>query len=255
MREWTSEFAHNYETYSFGYAHYCQREESDALHDMYAHGYLPFSGSPDVADVFYMARSIRVHAPSFTLTSENRRVARKFDDLFESTATPVKDFTDTDTLIPFVTNYFETILGPGIMPVERLRYVLAARALSHIVHYTDGEKTAGYVLLAADEHFVHPWFVAYAPEYAKQSFGIWLMLDTVRRAKEGGKEYAYLGTGYGGGARYKMNFTPTEYWDGTGWVHEKKNASLKALAAHDEENNTDHSDRWSASLRHFGEEE
>src|SRR5437870_4904348 len=63
----------------------------------------------------------------------------------------------------------------------------------------------------------HYWYSFYDLALAKQSLGLWLMLDAVRDAQERGLTHYYLGTVYGEKALYKTNSEPLEWWDGKQW--------------------------------------
>lgn len=204
-----------------------RREPSDSLASLYAQGYLPYSGAKNLCDIFYSARSARIILPAFELTSENRRIARKFDGSF--TKERAADFAPDDAFYGFCLNYFVHKHGAEAMPRERLETVMHSGLVSATTAYRDirtGE-TAAYVLEVEEGSMAHYWFSFYDVAYARQSLGLWLMLDALRDAKERGLAEYYLGTVYGDKALYKTNFSPLEWWDGAGWSRDT--AALKLL--------------------------
>lgn len=216
MKLFSSELAHNYETYTFGYTNYALREAGDSLSNIYEQGFLPYSGSRTVRDVFYMARSARVVLTTFELSSENRRIAKKFDGVFTKRRIANKDFDADETFYTFCLNYFVTQHG-AVMPRERLVHIMECGLITHIIEYRVQEKIAAYILEVEDGTMGHYWFSFYAPEYVKQSLGLWLMQDALTDAKQRGLSHYYLGTVYGEKALYKTNFGPLEWWNGTLW--------------------------------------
>ena len=114
------------------------------------------------------------------------------------------------------------------MPRERLEYIVHSGLITNIIIYRDALKPIAYVLEIGDtaqsNSFGHYWFSFYDLSYAKQSLGLWLILDALRSAKKDGREYYYLGTVYGEKALYKTNFEPLEWWDGEQW-----NTDIKLL--------------------------
>ena len=82
MKITRSEFGHEYGqgTYRFGYCEWATLEAGDTLVDVYVQGFLPHSANPEVRDTFYMARGARIALADFALSSENRRIAKRFDD-------------------------------------------------------------------------------------------------------------------------------------------------------------------------------
>lgn len=222
MKVFSSELGHNYETYTFGYAQYAQLESGDKLTDIYAQGFLPYSGSPDARGIFYLARSARVVLGEFTLTSENRRIAKKFDGEFEKKRIPFKEFQPDEQFYIFCLQYFKGRHGEQVMPRERLELILNFGIISTIVTYSSGEKTVAYVFEVAEGTMGHYWYSFYDLSLVQQSLGMWLMLDCVRDAKVRGLTHYYLGTVYGGKTLYKTNFEPLEWWDGAEWSGDVK---------------------------------
>ena len=228
MKFFSSELGHNYGSYTFGYCNYCVIEPGDLLGEAYALGYLPYSGSPEAKNTLYMARSARVVLKKFELTSENRRIAKKFDGKFEKKAIPIEEFKATEDFYTFCLSYFAARHGAKAMPRARLEFIMKSRFVTHIIRYTQREKLIGYVLMmrlptqTGEVDAEHYWFSFYDLALARQSLGLWLMLDCIRDAKTAGLEHYYVGTVYGEKALYKTNFEPLEWWNGSGWSNDTK---------------------------------
>lgn len=222
MKLFSSELGHNYETYTFGYTNYCEREEGDSLEELYKAGYLPYSGSSDAKGIFYLARSARVVLPQFALTSESRRIAKKFDGMFQKERVSFSDFKPDEQFYTFCLEYFKKRHGERVMPRERLELILNFGIISTIVTYASGEKTVAYVFEVAEGTMGHYWYSFYDLSLVQQSLGLWLMLDCVRDAKARGLTHYYLGTVYGGKTLYKTNFEPLEWWNGEEWSENVK---------------------------------
>ncbi len=243
MKKFSSEFGHNYRNYAFGYANYCLKEKGDKISDLYASGHLPYSGSPGIKNVFYMARSARVPLKSFSLTSENRRVAKKFDEKFLYKLFKIQDFDIKDKkFISFCTEYFAKRHGPSVMPKERILTILQSGLITHIAAYYKNKKPTAYVFEVSDDLITHFWFSFYNLDYLHQSLGMGLMLNSARMAKERGIEYFYVGTVYGEKALYKTAFKNIEYWGGDAWIHDIK--KIKALSRTDNDRAIQLIDAW-----------
>lgn len=233
MKIFSSEFGHNYGSYTFAYAHYAKREAGDSLAQIYDLGYLPYSAARGVTDTLYMARSGRVPLGIWKMTSENRRIAKKFDGTFEKKRIPVSEFTFDETFYSFCLDYFAQRHGEKTMPRERLELILTCNLISTIVEYTQAGKVAAYAFEVSDGIIGHYWFSFYDLTLVQQSLGLWLMLDCVRDAQAAGLTHYYLGTVYGEKALYKTNFEPLEWWTGQGW-----STDLKALKERGRTDNT-----------------
>lgn len=231
MRCFSKEFGHSYETYSFGYCNYAVREQADVLSAIYEAGYLPYSNDLAVRDTFYMARSTRIPLKEFELTSENRRIAKKYDSAFSKERVVASTFNTTNpTFLSFCLEYF-TILHGAAMSKDRLEFILSLNLISHIVVYKKDDAVVAYVFEVSGGHMTHFWYSFYDLSYVQQSLGLWLMLDSIRGAQIANREHFYLGTAYGEKGLYKTNFSPLEFWDGTIWSKDLQ--QLKHLCRND----------------------
>lgn len=250
MRVFASEFGHSYETYSFAYCVYAEREGREPLAPIYEKGFLPYSGAKGVRDVFYMARSVRALVQECEMTSENRRVLKKFDNEFDKVTKTVLDVRHDSHFFKLCMAYFNLAHGSA-MPRERLELILDAGIISHVVEYKKDGVPVAYFLSVEEESFSHYWFSFYHHDYAKTSLGMWLALDSIRELKKDSrKKYFYFGTCYAEKALYKTNVTPFEFWDGASWVSDDK--LLKSLCRSDKVRHIDnHPDRYKQSLHLF----
>lgn len=249
MKLFSSELGHNYDSYTFGYTNYAQREAGDELAEIYEKGYLPYSAARDIKDIFYMARSARVPLAGWRATSENRRIAKKFDEAFEKKRIRFADFVRDDTFYNFCLEYFTQRHGKATMPHERLELILDCGLVSTIIAYYKDGKSAAYVLEVEGVGFGHYWFSFYDLALVQQSLGMWLMLDCVRSAKEAGLEYYYIGTVYGEKALYKTNFEPLEWWDGHIW--KRNTALLRERGRGDKKRVIEQMDAWKEDKEFF----
>jgi arginyl-tRNA--protein-N-Asp/Glu arginylyltransferase len=209
---------------------YIERDAGDPLEEIYEKGYLPYSGAAGLQDVFYMSRSARIILSRFALTSENRRIAKKFDSQFKTERITSSTFIPTEAFWSLCLGYFAHKHGERAMPRARLETILKSGLISTVVVYTNGLNPIAYVLEVEDGSIGHFWFSFYDLSYDKQSLGLWLMLDCIREAQARGVLYYYLGTVYGEKGFYKLNFEPLEWWDGKEW-----NPDIKLLKDRDRE--------------------
>ena len=71
-----SEYNTNYSTYSYGYGVYAIAESENDIGEIYDKGFLPYSGSGEIENHFYLCRSLRVNLKKFSLSSENKRIQK-----------------------------------------------------------------------------------------------------------------------------------------------------------------------------------
>jgi arginyl-tRNA--protein-N-Asp/Glu arginylyltransferase len=192
--------------------------EDEPLATLYSQGFLPYSSTENLHNVFYSARSARIALPELALTSENRRIARKFDGQFSKERAPLPGFNADEAFYSFCLDYFAAKHGADAMPRARLKTILSAGLITAVATYRNAEDAVvAYVLEVAEGAMAHYWFSFYDLVLAKQSLGLWLMLDCARDAQARGLAHYYLGTVYGHKALYKTNFEPLEWWSGSAW--------------------------------------
>lgn len=249
MKLFASEFGHSYETYSFAYSVYLRREAGDTLSEIYEQGFLPYSGSKGISDIFYMARGTRADITNWEPTSENRRVLRMFDDRFVKTIKQVSEIRNDEVFFELCLSYFNLAHG-SVMPRERLELILDMGLVSSVLEYSKDGTPQAYLLLVEDETISHYWFSFYKHEYAKTSLGMWLALDHIRELATSNKKYFYFGTCYAEKALYKTNVEPLEFWNGERWIQDTP--LLKSLCRSDTERHIDdHADMFKATLESF----
>lgn len=208
-------------------------QTDESLESLYDAGYLPYSSTRGLSGVFYGARSARVVLAEFAPSSENRRIAKKFDGQFKKRRIPAKEFEATDEFYAFITDYFAKRHGPLVAPRERVELWMHSGLVSTVIEYTEGDAVAGYVLEVESSGMRHYWWSAYDLSMTQQSLGLWLMLDCIRDAKASGLAHYYLGTVYGQKALYKTNFEPLEWHDGQAWSRDLER--LKEKSRQDEQ--------------------
>lgn len=237
MKIFLSESTPDYSSYTFNYALYCVQENKAEVPNIYAKGFLPYTGNPALEhEVYYLARSLRVDLDNFSDTSENRRVARKAEELdikLELIKKQNFDLSNTD-FVKFCTAYAADRFHDGSMSAERLQYVVSRENASHLFEFTSKGVVVGYVLAVINAGMLHYWYAFFDVQYLQShSLGKWLMWRVIKWAKENGLNYVYLGTCYGKHALYKIrDHKGLEYWEGNRWSTNTKR--LKELCKSDQ---------------------
>ncbi len=223
-----SEFGHDYGTYRFGYCEHLIYEGGDHVAEIYERGFLPYSADPTTQNRFYMARSARVPLKEFVYTSENRRIAKRFDGLCSVRTVTASEAKENQHILALFVEYFAQRHGKDVMSKARLEGILSTSLPLRVQMYEKEGFLIAAVLEVAVPAARHFWFSAYDLSYAEQSLGMWLMLDAARQAKEEGVAHYYVGTAYGPKALYKTNLEPLEFWNGSEWSRDIPH--LKKLA-------------------------
>lgn len=227
MKRFLSENTVDYTTYTFNYAAYCLKESQNELSEIYALGYLPYTGNLQIeGDIFYLARSLRVDLARFEDTSENRRVNRLIEPLgIQLEVIEKANYAiENEAFQTFCQNYINERIGEDNMTLERWYYILSREVGTHLFRFYTQEKTVGYVLAAKNNDLLHYWFAFFDTELMRtHSLGKWMMWRLIRWAKENNLKYTYLGTAYKPSALYKIrDHKGLEFFDGYGWNNDAK---------------------------------
>ncbi len=239
MKIFFSEGIPEYNSYTFNYGIYCVMEDQSELPEIYAQGFLPYSGSTTLEyQVFYLARSLRVDLDRFADSSENRRVDRKISELNISMQCMEKEaiLKEDTAFLPFAHEYARKRIGDS-MPEERLQYIIRQSIGSHIFRFMQADQTIGYVLACIKKNMLHYWFSFFDTELMRShSLGKWMMWKVVRWASDQNLEHVYLGTCYGTKSLYKVrDHKGLSFYDGTGWNQDSK--LLKSWCKSDQDRN------------------
>ncbi len=239
MKIFFSEYKNDYATYTFSYAPYCKIESPSDLTEAYSQGFLPYSGDTSLAaDIFYMARSVRINLSAFADTSENRRIDRKITELkIEMQLIEKSDeLVNSDDFLNFCMRNADERFSAGSMTLERMRYIVSRSYFTHLFIFKNEEKILGYIFAVLNSEMLHYWFGFYDVDYAHFSIGKWMMWRTIKWAEEQKLKNVYLGTAYFPKALYKVrDHKGIEFFDGTGWNADSK--LLKMLCENDENTN------------------
>jgi arginyl-tRNA--protein-N-Asp/Glu arginylyltransferase len=209
--------------------------ETETISETLAMGYLPYTGLPQLSkNSYYLARSLRVKTAPFQLSSENRRVFRKLEDIqIECTLIDKAGFDWTPENIDFCLQYANSRFSSTFSP-ERFQQILDHSHGNKLMRMESEGRLVGLVLLGADDTAWHYWFAFFALDFATNlPFGKWAMTQSLELASQNGLEYVYLGTCYGAHSLYKVrDFKGISYFDGNQWSEDSK--ALKELCKQDQ---------------------
>lgn len=225
MKIFKSESFVDYSTYTFNYAVYCIKEKQSEIPEIYNKGFLPYSNNTKLAlETYYLARSLRVDLDRFKDSSENRRVEKKIFEINPSfKVIPISEFDmDQKEFVDFCLDYGKNRFSEGL-ELDRLKYILSAKSISHIFEFMVEGKIAGYVITIIENGTLHYWFSFFDLNYYKFSLGKHMMFNVIKWASDNNLNYVYLGTCYGEKSLYKVrDFKGLSFFDGNQWTSDMK---------------------------------
>ncbi len=225
MKIFKSESFVDYSTYTFNYADYCIKEKQSEIPEIYNKGFLPYSNNTKLSlETYYLARSLRVDLDRFKDSSENRRVEKKILEINPSfKVIPISEFDmDQKEFVDFCLDYGKNRFSEGL-ELDRLKYILSAKSISHIFEFMVEGKIAGYVITIIENGTLHYWFSFFDLNYYKFSLGKHMMFNVIKWASDNNLNYVYLGTCYGEKSLYKVrDFKGLSFFDGNQWTSDMK---------------------------------
>ncbi len=210
------EYSDNYKDYKFPYLIYAQAEPSDKRSEIYEKGFL---ATRIKKDFYYLTRNLRINLENFSLTSENRRILKKVEDI-ELESKDLKNFEFNYEISKLAIDFFKTKFSKNIITTQKLKWLFSGEFFTNVLVYKIKDETIGYCIVMENDEFLHYAYPFYKAELLNQNIGMAMMIKAIEYAKEKNKKNIYLGTVYTKDSLYKLQFKGMEWFDGEGWNDE-----------------------------------
>lgn len=170
--------------------------------------------------VMNQTRSLRVDLSKFELSSENRRIVRKTEDLkLKTVPLPYEHYHWS--IGKLGKDFYETKFGEGTFSANKMRELLTDKDKSNFnvvfVYEHQALEVVGYCIARETAELVHYSFPFYKLDTTIANLGLGMMLKALLYAKETGKKYVYLGSFQRPTDTYKLQFAGLEWFDGEKW--------------------------------------
>jgi len=164
-------------------------------------------------------RSVRIDLSTLALTSENRRILRKTEDITLSNhAIPYTDYHWT--IGKCAKDFYEKKFGKGTFSANAVKSCLTnieETNFTTLLLYTKSDDVVGYAVCYENTDILHYSYPFYPLDFPNKSIGMGMMLKAILYAKETGKKYIYLGSAQRPSDTYKLQFNGLEWFDETHW--------------------------------------
>ncbi|WP_422529338.1 hypothetical protein [Serratia fonticola] len=232
-----SEYNSDYDNYQFSYCIWALPEKGESIASIFASGYLPSSSNPIR---YYLSRSLRISCNDFNLSSENRRILNKNEQisikLIKKEELPVNE-----KLISMCLHSATERFGIDVMSRIRLLNLLSSTHTSHFLTYHMQDELVGIVTCFSDGcnvlHYNFSFFQS-KTKVSLNNMAIFMMTKAVYFLKQNKFNHIYLGTIYSRKAKYKLQFSGLEFFNGRKWCKELE--ELKFLIKRDEDSHKHH---------------
>jgi arginine-tRNA-protein transferase len=187
----------------------------DAISALYNQGYL--FGRTGKGEM-YQTRSLRIDLEKFELSSENRRVLKKTEEL-KLVAAPLPYADYHFSIAKLGKDFYYTKFGDKTFSANKIKEIMtdAAKSNFNTALVYSLEKTIGYALCYQNNELLHYCYPFYDLTEKTPNLGLGMMLKAIMWAKEAGKKYIYLGSFSRPTDTYKLQFAGLEWWDGKNW--------------------------------------
>lgn len=214
MKLFFGEFKADYGKYHFPYQVWLLKEDGDVVEKIYENGFLPIRS---LSSVYYLCRSVRVDLSLFELSSENRRILKKSEDI-SAGLVPLSQFNYSVSVQKLCHNYAEKRLGKDVFPVPAIKSIFSGQVYNHILVFKNNEgNEVGYAVCFVNDNLMQYAHAFYDLNFLSENLGARMMLEAVNMAKEKKQSYIYLGTCYQKTSLYKTEFKGVEFFNGFSW--------------------------------------
>jgi len=163
-------------------------------------------------------RSVRVDLTKFELSSENRRVLRKTENIkLETVALPHPDYDWSIHKLGH--EFYSQKFGDKTFSANKIKELLtdADKSNFNLLLIYSADKPLGYAICFQTKNILHYSYPFYNLSADNINLGIGMMTKAIVWAKEQNKKYIYLGSAKDEKALYKFQFTGVEWFDGKKW--------------------------------------
>lgn len=177
--------------------------------------------------VMHQTRSIRIDLSSFELSSENKRVLRKTQEMEDPATAQLPVMSYNWMIGKLAKDFYDTKFGAGTFSANKVKELLTEQKKSNfnlLLEYVGD--TLGYAICYENNdllHYSYPFYELDSPA----GTGMGMMIRAIQLAKKNNKKYIYLGSAQRPTDVYKLQFKGLEWFDKNEWKDDIK--ELKTL--------------------------
>lgn len=190
---------------------------SENITNMYENGYV-FTRIDK--GIMHQTRSLRLNLDKFHISSENRRILKKIDNLeIKKIDLPIDNYDFS--IGKMAKDFYEKKFGQKIMSAQKIKEMLTNNDKSNfnlLLQYINTDQMIfGYTICYSNDSIIHYSYPFYNLEQCPKDMGLIMMINTIKSIKESGLKYVYLGSLQRPTDTYKLQFSGLEWFDGKKW--------------------------------------
>jgi len=167
----------------------------------------------------YKTRSMRICLDNFVLSSENKRILKKTEDI-SMTTEPIPYAKYDWTIHKMGKDFYTTKFGDKTFSANKIKELMTDEKKSNFNRcfvYQENNKEQGYCIALETDKIIHYCYPFYNLEYQNKNMGMGMMLKAILYAKAKNKQYIYLGSASRQTDTYKLQFSGIEWFDENVW--------------------------------------
>ncbi|MES3031596.1 MAG: hypothetical protein V4697_04280 [Patescibacteria group bacterium] len=204
------------------YLHWKEKMVTDfsesSLSDLYNQG---FVFTRREKGLMHQTRSIRIDLSKFEITSENRRILRKGEEIIMTPQTiPYANYSWE--IGKLAKNFYDT-KASGAFSANKIKEILTTEHnFNTLLDYSG----LGYSICYQNSSMIHYSYPFYDLEKAPKEMGMIMMTKVIVDAQEKGLKYVYLGSLQRPTDTYKLQLSGIEWFDGEVWQSDLEKAKM-----------------------------
>lgn len=194
-----------------------KEDKLEQIVQAYNEGYV--FGRKQVGEL-YKVRSLRIDLKNFVQSSENRRILRKYEASPIPKELPLKTKAYSWKIHKTGSDFYKTKFGENIFTANKIKELCTTSHNFNLLiefHIENQELADGYVIcFHSPKHgVVHYAYPFHKLQHINTSFGIYMMTKTIEYYSKIGYNYIYLGSMNDKSAKYKLQFSPSSWYNET----------------------------------------
>ncbi|MDO8509844.1 MAG: hypothetical protein Q7S24_01750 [bacterium] len=169
--------------------------------------------------IMKQTRSVRIDLNKFAVSSENRRMLRKTENLkLDIHTLPYSEYEWT--IGKLGKDFYDTKFGDKTFSANKIKELMTDPGKSNfntLFRYSLTNQSIGYCVAYQSKNILHYCYPFYNLEKSSKDTGLGMMIRAVIWAKEQNNKYLYLGSAQRPGDTYKFQFNGIEWFDGKKW--------------------------------------
>lgn len=169
--------------------------------------------------VMKQTRSLRIDLSKFELSSENKRILKKTEELNLSISI-IPYATYTWEIHKLGKDFYEQKFGKGTFSAQKIKELITDKEKSNfnrLFVYSLNSVDAGYCIALETKNIIHYCYPFYNLELNYPNMGLGMMTKAIGWAKENNKRYIYLGSFSRPTDTYKLQFSGLDWFNGKNW--------------------------------------